>query len=1064
MFLALFTLCSTSIARDLYVPSQYPTIQRAVNHAFDGDTVIVAPGTYTGPGNRDIDFLGKPFTVRSQNGPNDCIIDCNSYDGFLFHNGEDARSVLMGFTIINAYSGISGGIMSDPTITDCVIMSGRDRHGGGIYCYGGPTITNCTISDNNGFGIYCRYGRPKITNCTISGNSNIGIFCKGGTITNCIISGNTTNDGGGGIYCDDYSVPMISNCIITGNTNTTGRFEKGGGGIYCGRYSSPIIINCTITGNSASLRHGGGIYCCRYSSLTISDCTISDNIAGDKAGGIFCEPYSSLTINNCKITGNSAYSDGGGIWSENSSIKIKNCTISGSSAGGSGGGLFLNGSAFITDSIVWGNTDSSGSGQTAQLYGGTPTVWFSCIQDDNPGDGNVPFGEDRGNIDYDPCFVSPGFWDANGLWHNGDYHLLPNSPCIETGSPSFTYRLGDVDIDGQPRLMGRRVDMGADEFELSVIVVTKPKGGEVWTAGSAHEIKWDSFSTTGTVDIYYSANNGADWIKIANAPDTGAFTWDIPVSKNPRLCQKPPFNSSQCLISVEPNVPDPNFIGVKSGLFTIQPFRSLPPVPYQPQCPHIKFGPKYGCVKWKFQTGGPVTAGVAVGFNNRIHVPCEDGKLYTLSSNGQLLWAYNTGSPLVVTPAVDRNGTVYAGTENGKLYAIDRTGRLLWTHTTDGPVYSSPVISTDALMCQPFAGFSCPHWKKRFPPWHHWNLQQNVQIFVGSVDGALYALAQDGSELWDFETDGISPVTTGSIFASPAIDPNGSLYIAGLYDPNLYAVDSNSVSEKWNCSFADPCDWKGQPWPFTSSVIADNGIIYQALLYDPNLYAIDPNNGSIIWATNLADPCSGWFEPYFPFPSHPEIARYHISGSAWSKPVLAPDGTIYVSLNDPYLRAVDPNGTIKWVTKLGTIGGFTLTVGGDGLIYAACDDGILYVLGPNGQQVSQFEGDGALSFPTITAGRTIIVSDANSAVWAISPYNCWGKPFDLHKLEDLNGDGSIDSADLALLTADWLDCTDTGPPCNYNGARIYLKGDLNKDLYVDLADYNILANRWLNKE
>jgi DNA-binding beta-propeller fold protein YncE len=152
------------------------------------------------------------------------------------------------------------------------------------------------------------------------------------------------------------------------------------------------------------------------------------------------------------------------------------------------------------------------------------------------------------------------------------------------------------------------------------------------------------------------------------------------------------------------------------------------------------------------------------------------------------------------------------------------------------------------------------------------------------------------------------------------------------------------------------------------------------------------------------------------------------------------------------------------VTKLGTIGGFTLTVGGNGLIYAASDDGRLYVVDPDGTQVAQFEGFGGLSFPTITIGRTIIVSDANNTVWAISRHNCHGQPLALHRLEDLNGDGSVDDTDLAVLTADWLDCTDPGPPCSYTGNQTYLKGDINKDLYVDFADFAELANRWLSKE
>ena len=112
---------STSAATRL-VPSQYPTIQAAMDDCNDGDVVIIAPGRYTGTGNRDIDFKGKAITLRSENGPQNCVIDCNaivkgviksSHRGFYFHHGEDANSVLDGFTVINGFAIPGGGIRCD---------------------------------------------------------------------------------------------------------------------------------------------------------------------------------------------------------------------------------------------------------------------------------------------------------------------------------------------------------------------------------------------------------------------------------------------------------------------------------------------------------------------------------------------------------------------------------------------------------------------------------------------------------------------------------------------------------------------------------------------------------------------------------------------------------------------------------------------------------------------------------------------------------------------------------------------------------------------------------------
>jgi hypothetical protein len=100
--LLVITLCiSQSLATIRHVPDEYSTIQEGIDEAVDGDTVLVADGTYIGYGNRDIDFLGKAILVMSENGPENCIIDCEyeDYHGFSFQNGESSSSVLKGFTI-----------------------------------------------------------------------------------------------------------------------------------------------------------------------------------------------------------------------------------------------------------------------------------------------------------------------------------------------------------------------------------------------------------------------------------------------------------------------------------------------------------------------------------------------------------------------------------------------------------------------------------------------------------------------------------------------------------------------------------------------------------------------------------------------------------------------------------------------------------------------------------------------------------------------------------------------------------------------------------------------------
>jgi hypothetical protein len=235
-----------SAATIIHVPGDQPTIQAGINAAVNGDTVLVAPGTYV----ENINFKGKAITVRSSGGANVTTVDGGQAGSVVtFTAGEGRSSVLSGFTVTHGKASFGGGGIeiqsASPTILNNIIKNNQACDGDGIEVgFGSPLIRGNRILNNVQSG--CSGG-------TGGGGIEIGGAASAQIIGN-LIQGNNAGSGigGGGISLFAAGTPTIANNMIIGNTASTG------GAISMYNQSDALVVQNLIVGNSAP--QGGGVY------------------------------------------------------------------------------------------------------------------------------------------------------------------------------------------------------------------------------------------------------------------------------------------------------------------------------------------------------------------------------------------------------------------------------------------------------------------------------------------------------------------------------------------------------------------------------------------------------------------------------------------------------------------------------------------------------------------------------------------------------------------------------------------------------------------------------------
>ncbi len=340
-------------AATLAVPGAYHTISAAVRAARDGDTIEVAPGTYTEQvqlrdSSRNLILHGNPAdpstVVIDGNGVHDSVLQIQNWTGTL---------VIEGFTITGGRGsgGYAGGIYvwhsDNIVVRDCAVVGNRSAaHGGGAV-----------------------------------------LTAAGGFFQRCVFRDNAANQLGGGALLQSGSTTIFEQCQFLNNTAGVVDPQNGGGGALYVRASSPTLIGCLVQGNSGKFAGGGigilTLFSEPRAEVTLRDTTITENTVSRantsmppaEGGGMHIEDNSHVVLERCRVTRNHS-NQGAGLNAFRAHYTIVDSIIEGNSNDGDvpvfGAGIFAaaNGTlpgyepatVELTRSVIRGNTAPGGAG------------------------------------------------------------------------------------------------------------------------------------------------------------------------------------------------------------------------------------------------------------------------------------------------------------------------------------------------------------------------------------------------------------------------------------------------------------------------------------------------------------------------------------------------------------------------------------------------------------------------------------------------------------------------------------------------------------------------------
>ena len=198
-------------------------------------------------------------------------------------------------------------------------------------------------------------------------------------------------------------------------------------------HAGAIVEGFTLQRGNSGSSSGGGVRI--EPAGTLVNCIVRSNTTQKSGGGAAL--LGGGELRNCLFYGNAANSErGGGVYTytESGAPLVQSCTFS-ANAANEGGGAYLLNAAVLRNSIAWDNSASWGS--------------------------NIILSGSGHTLQANTTNSSPQFVAAAAA----NFRLATNSPCIDAAT-NQPWMAAAADLDGRPRLIHDRADLGAFEAIL----------------------------------------------------------------------------------------------------------------------------------------------------------------------------------------------------------------------------------------------------------------------------------------------------------------------------------------------------------------------------------------------------------------------------------------------------------------------------------------------------------------------------------------------------------------------------------------------------------------------